>query len=90
MEELSAGDTKRVEEIKAWMKKGMKVPQVRKRLEELGYNDYHIAFLLEKATGQKFVPPKPVVIISQRRLKLIGEAVAALAVIGVVAWLILR
>jgi len=88
MEELSAGDTKRVEEVKAWLKKGMKIPQIRKKLEELGYNDYHISILLEDATGQKFVPPKPTIIISQRKLKLIGEAVALLLVVGVVVWLV--
>ncbi len=90
MEELSPGDAKRVAEIKAWVKKGMKIAQIQKRLEGLGYNDYHIAFLLEEATGKKLVPPKPVVIISQRRLKIIGEIVALLLAAGAVAWLILR
>ena len=88
MDELSAGDAKRVDEIKSWLKKGMKVTAVRNKLEELGYNDYHISILLEDATGQKFVPPKPKIIISQRKLKLIGEAVVLLLVVGIVIWLV--
>jgi len=88
VEELSMGDSRRIKEVKAWLKKGMKIPQIRKKLEKLGYNEYHIAFLLEEATGQKFVPPKPRVIISQRRLKIIGEAVALLLLVGIVVWLL--
>ena len=88
MDELSAGDIKRIAEIKGWLKKGMKIAAIRKKLEGLGYNDYHISFLLEGATGRKFVPPKPKVIISQRKLKLLGEAVAILAVVVLIVWLV--
>ena len=84
MKELAYGDTERVAEVRAWLKHGMKVSEVKAKLESLGYNDYHAAFLLEEATGKSYVPAKPIVIIDTTRIKfmLMAAAVAVLVFIG--------
>ena len=82
MKELAYGDTERVQEIKKWLKQGKKVPEIRKTLVGLGYSSYHIAILLEGATGKAYVPPKPVVIIDTTKIKfiiIVGIGVALLA-----------
>ena len=85
MNRISGGDTEKIEEIQAWLKSGMKITDVRDELVELGYNDYHISFLLEEATGQKFLPPKPQVFIDTTKIR-VGMFLVTLITLGAVIW----
>ncbi|MFC2174500.1 hypothetical protein ACFLQ2_01390 [archaeon] len=84
MEEVAYGDSERVKEVKAWLKKGMKIAEVREKLEKFGYSSYHVAFLLEEATGKSFVPAKPIVLIDTTKVK----AVVIIAVVAVIAFVL--
>jgi len=86
MNEIAFGDENRIAEVKAWLKKGMSIADVRKKLEVLGFNEYHVAVLLEAATGKSFVPKKPMVIIDTGRIKVIG----VLLVMAVVAAVLVK
>ncbi len=85
MEGVSGGDEAKIEEIRAWLKSGMKIADVRDELEGLGYNGYHISFLLEEATGQKFLPPKPQVFIDTTKIRA-GMLLVTLIALGAVVW----
>lgn len=91
MSELSAGDEERIAEVRAWFAAGKKVAQVREQLKALGLNDYHVSFILEEATGQSFVPAKPMVLIDTSQMKIIAASAAlVLLLAGAVWWFILR
>ena len=91
MSELSGGDEERIAEVKAWFKAGKKVAQVREQLKATGLNDYHISFLLEEATGQSFVPAKPIVLIDTSQMKIIAiSAALVLLLVAAVWWFFLR
>ena len=90
MEELSDGDAERIVEIRAWLKSGMKIADVRDELDGLGYNGYHISFLLEQATGQKFLPPKPQVFIDTTKIRVGMFLVTLITLLAVIWWYFLR
>lgn len=86
MSELSGGDEERIAEVKAWFAAGKKVAQVREQLKALGLNDYHVSFILEEATGQSFVPAKPVIIIDTTQMKMLAIGGALVLLLAVAAW----
>ncbi len=87
MKELSVGDEQRITEIKTWIKSGMTIPEVKEELADLGYNNYHIAFILEKATGKKLVPKKPVINNMKEFVRLTKILVIVTIVLAVLAWM---
>ena len=86
MKGLTIGDEARVAEAKEWLKQGMKPKEVEAALKELGYNKYHIAFILEEATGKKLVPAKPVIDLLPGLLRKLVLVVAIAVVLAVLAW----
>lgn len=89
-EELSRGDEERIEEVKSWLRSGMTIADAREELGSMGYTNYHISFLLEEATGQKFVPPKPQVLIDTTKIRIVMFLVTLMALGTVVWWYFLR
>lgn len=51
--EISPGDLERIEEIKEMLRSGKREEEIKHELKSRGYLDYHIDFLIARATGKK-------------------------------------
>ena len=91
VKELAVGDDDNVAEVKSWLKKGMKPAEAERQLRELGFNEYHIASLLEEATGRKLVPGKPIVdTMKGLTLRIAGIVIMAVVLAVAVWWYFVR
>lgn len=84
MVELSSGDYERIEEVKSWLKQGMTIESAREKLNELGYSEYHIDFLLEESTGQRFLPKKPEILIDTTKIRIAMMLIALGLLVGAI------
>ena len=89
--EISAGDIERIDEIKSWLKAGKTEQWSEKELERLGYNEYHIDFLMRAATGRR-EPRLPESLIKakderRKQKRRVGYELATLAACAVVLYL---
>ncbi|MCD6522581.1 MAG: hypothetical protein J7K68_02445 [Candidatus Diapherotrites archaeon] len=90
--EISPGDIERIEEIKKWLKEGKTEEWIYKEMKKMGYIDYHIDFLLRKATGRKEERP-PEELLERKRLrelkkKEIRDTLIAVAILAIVIFII--